>query len=59
MIRADLESIRRGGRPDHYLDPESLSRNEQSLLKDALYGGARMQKLVGKRYGMSWLNFFS
>ena len=59
MIRADLDSIRRGGRPDHYLDPESLSRNEQSLLKDALYGGARMQKLVGKRYGMSWLNFFS
>ena len=58
-IRSDLESVRHGGRADHYLDPSVLSKNEQALLKDALYGAARMQKLVAKRYGMSWLNFFS
>lgn len=58
-IRADLDSVRHGGRADHYLDPAALPKGEQDLLKDALYGAARMQKLVGKRYGMSWLNFFS
>ena len=59
VVRADLDNIRRGGRADHYLDPAKLSKSEQSLLKDTLYGVARMQKLVGKRYGLFWLNFFS
>jgi len=57
--RTNLAKVRQGQRPDHYIDPATLSRAERNLLKDALHGVSRMQKLVAKRYGLFWMNFFS
>jgi CBS domain-containing protein len=57
-IRSNLAQLHRGAPVDSYIDPAALSPNERMLLKDALAGVARMQKLLNRRFKVFWLNYF-
>jgi CBS domain-containing protein len=57
-IRSNLAQLHQGVPVDSCIDPASLSRNERVLLKDALAGAARMQKLLNRRFKVFWLNYF-
>ncbi len=58
-VRVDAHQTARGQKPDHYLDPESLTPRERLLFRDALAAVVRMQKQMQKTYNLSWVNFFS
>jgi CBS domain-containing protein len=58
-IRSDAQQTARGQKPDHYLNPESLSPRERLLFKDALSAVMRLQKQIQKTYSVAWVNFFS
>jgi CBS domain-containing protein len=49
-LRHQAEQLRRGGRADNFLAPDSLSAMERSHLKDAFAAIATMQTTLERRY---------
>ncbi|MHB8156587.1 MAG: DUF294 nucleotidyltransferase-like domain-containing protein [Desulfocucumaceae bacterium] len=49
-IRENLRKAREGKEADNYINPYSLSRFEQSLIKNAFTAITRLQKLTGSRF---------
>lgn len=48
-LRHEVEQLAAGVRPDHYLDPGTLARNEQDLLREAFQAVSKLQDAT-KRY---------
>jgi CBS domain-containing protein len=49
-IRENLRKVRQGKEADNYLNPYSLNKIEQSLLKNAFSAVARLQKLTSSNF---------
>ncbi len=54
-IRENMKKIARGKRPDNYIDPYSLRKNERVALKDALSDVCRITEMVKEIFGGFWL----
>lgn len=49
-LRDALQKIKQGAEPDNYINPEELSRKEQSLLKESLLVVNRLQTLTAHAF---------
>jgi len=52
-IRENLKKLDRGEEPDNYVNPHTLSKREQEILRDALSVITRLQNLIVSRFGES------
>ncbi|MBI9086529.1 MAG: CBS domain-containing protein [Desulfobacterales bacterium] len=57
-IQENLRQKGAGGLPDNHITPSRLDKRQRMLLRDALSGVARFQKLIVQRFSPFWLNFF-
>jgi CBS domain-containing protein len=49
-VRHHVEVISRGGEPDNYINPDSLSIIQRSMLKEAFKAIDRLQRMLELRY---------
>ncbi len=54
-IRENMKKISGGKRPDNYIDPYSLRKNERVALKDALSDVCRITEMAKEEFGSFWL----
>ncbi|MGE0085377.1 MAG: DUF294 nucleotidyltransferase-like domain-containing protein [Desulfococcaceae bacterium] len=54
-IRENMKKIAGGKRPDNYIDPYSLRKNERVALKDALSEVCRITEMAKEEFGGFWL----
>ena len=54
-LNENLKKISQGRLPDNYLDPYALRKRERILLKDALSGAGRLQKIINLKASGTWL----
>ncbi|MBU4533496.1 MAG: DUF294 nucleotidyltransferase-like domain-containing protein [Eubacteriales bacterium] len=56
-IRENVIKHRQGLAADNYIKPQTLSKREQAVLKDALSVISRLQKLTSSNFTEVWLNY--
>jgi len=49
-LRQEIDCIESGLEPTHYLDPDSLSKNEQDLLKEAFRAASKLQDATRRHF---------
>ena len=54
-LRHEISLIDQGKEPTHYLDPYSLSKNEQDLLQEAFRAAAKLQDSTRRHFGQGIL----
>jgi len=54
-IRENMKKIAGGKRPDNYIDPYSLRKNERVALKDALAEVCRITEMAKQEFGSFWM----
>ena len=54
-LRHEIGLIERGEEPSHYIDPYSLSKNEQDLLREAFRAAAKLQDSTRRHFGQGVL----
>ncbi len=50
-LRHEIERVDQGMAPSHYLDPHSLSRNEQDLLRESFNAVSKLQDATKRHFG--------
>jgi len=56
-IRENLKKVKQGKSADNYINPHSLSKIEQSLLKNALSAITRLQKITSSNFTNRWQRY--
>lgn len=54
-LRHEISLISQGKEPSHYIDPYSLSKNEQDLLREAFRASAKLQDSAKRHFGQGIL----
>jgi CBS domain-containing protein len=54
-LRHEISLISKGKEPSHYIDPYSLSKNEQDLLREAFRAAAKLQDSTKRHFGQGTL----
>lgn len=54
-IRENLKKVNRGEKPDNYINPTNLSKQEREILKDAITAVSRLQKLTAATFTLLWM----
>jgi CBS domain-containing protein len=52
-LRNEIELVTQGKEPSHYLDPSSLSKNEQDLLKESFHAVNKLQDAARRHFTKS------
>jgi len=50
-LRNEINALDRGEEPSHFLDPHSLTRNEQDLLKESFNAVSKLQDATKRHFG--------
>jgi CBS domain-containing protein len=50
-LRHEIALVEAGLPPDHYLDPQTLSKTEQDLLRESLQAVSKLQDAAGRHFG--------
>ncbi|NIQ97288.1 MAG: cyclic nucleotide-binding protein, partial [Desulfuromonadales bacterium] len=54
-LRHEIALIDQGKEPSHYIDPYSLTSNEQDLLREAFQAAAKLQDSARRHFGQGIL----
>lgn len=54
-LRHEIDLVSQGKEPTHYIDPNSLSKNEQDLLREAFRVAAKLQDSTKRHFGQGVL----